>query len=73
MENFSIKLKILKNELKTWNRNIYGNIYVRANSISKIMQDLEADLQNHWNEDTWNELEKKKQSLRKSELELKSC
>lgn len=38
LDNFSIKLKILKSESKKWNRNVFGNVYERADSFMKIIK-----------------------------------
>lgn len=37
MQILSQKLKILKGELKTWNKNVFGNIHINVkNSVEKL-------------------------------------
>lgn len=70
--NLAFKLKRLKEELKRWNVEVFGDINKRYAKDMSQLAVLENVLQNEWSEDAVNALREKKREVLMTELQLET-
>jgi len=52
MHILSTKLKLLKDKLKVWNKEIFGNIHLQVSDAEKLLSDIQAQIHTLGHTDT---------------------
>ena len=69
LQNLSLKLIKLKQQLKMWNKSCFGNVLKNHDAALGTISKLEASLDRRWDEATWEELMMKRKEFFKLDLQ----
>lgn len=58
-ERFQYQIENFKSHLKYWNKHLYGDINRKIEALQLLIDNLNKDLQNSWDENDYEELREK--------------